>query len=532
MPEKNMQEFGEARDQKPMLLLEKGKKGLFRVLFSRTGIILIFFLLGVLLILLPIYWLAEWLPQYVGLAMVVQFLLILFLVNSEMDSTSKITWLLVMLIFPLVGGFFYLYTRRDLGSRVVRAALKDKSKKIREVLPEESAGYKALKEESLSTAALAKYIAGTGNYPVYKDTAVTYYPLGEHVFHAMLEDLEKAEHFIFLEFFIVDEGEMWGEILAILARKAAQGLDVRVMYDGTCEFSTLPHDYPDRLKALGIQCRVFSPMTPLVSTYYNYRDHRKIMVIDGRIAYNGGVNLADEYINAIDKYGHWKDTAIRLEGPGVDSFTVMFMEMWGLLNPELDVERFVGHALPVPDAPGYVIPYGDNPMDADKVGENVYMDFLYRAKSYVHVMSPYLILDDEMLAALKMAGQKGIDVKLILPGIPDKKIPYDLARSYFSTLLKSSVKIYLYDPGFVHAKVFVSDDIRAVVGTINLDYRSLYHHFECATYLYKVPCIPDIEADFQKTLLQCHQVTPEEIKNLNLGSKAIGWLFRMIAPLL
>ena len=529
MPEKNLTDL---KDIKPMMLLKKGRKGLFRVLFSRTGIILLFFLLGVVLIMLPVHWLAEWLPQYVGLAVIVQFLMILFLINSEMNATSKVTWLLVMLVFPLVGGFFYLYTRRDLGSRVVRAALIDRSRKIREVLPEESEGYRALKLESPSTAALARYIAGTGNYPVFRNTAVSFYPLGEYAFEAMLEDLRKAEHFIFLEFFIIDEGKMWGDILAVLAQKAAEGLDVRVMYDGTCEFSPLPHDYPDRLRALGIQCKVFSPMTPFVSTYYNYRDHRKIMVIDGKTAYNGGVNLADEYINAIDKYGHWKDTAVRLEGPGVDGFTVMFMEMWGLVDQTVDVERFVGHALPVADAPGYVIPYGDNPMDEDKVGENVYMDFLYRAKSYVHIMSPYLILDDEMLSALKMAGQKGIDVKLILPGIPDKKIPYDLAWSYFSSLIRSRVKIYIYDPGFVHAKVFVSDDIRAAVGTINLDYRSLYHHFECATYLYKVPCISDIEADFQETLRRCHQVTEAEVRSLNKGAKAAGWLFRMIAPLL
>ncbi|MBQ3975198.1 MAG: PLDc N-terminal domain-containing protein, partial [Lachnospiraceae bacterium] len=273
MPEKNMTDL---KDIKPMRLLKKGKKGLFRVLFSRTGIILLFFLLGLVLIMLPVRWLAEWIPQYVGLAVFIQALMVLFLINSEMDATSKVTWLLVMMVFPLVGGFFYLYTRRDLGSRAVRAALKDKSEKIREALPEESEGYRALKLESPSTAALAKYIAGTGNYPVFRNTAVSYYPLGEYAFAAMLEDLKKAEHFIFLEFFIVDEGQMWGDILAVLAQKVAEGLDIRVMYDGTCEFSTLPHDYPDRLRALGIQCKVFSPMTPFVSTYYNYRDHRKI----------------------------------------------------------------------------------------------------------------------------------------------------------------------------------------------------------------------------------------------------------------
>lgn len=326
---------------------------------------------------------------------------------------------------------------------------------------------------------------------------------------------------------------MWGKILEILARKVQEGVDVRVMYDGTCEFSTLPHDYPKRLNALGIKCKTFSPVTPFISTHYNYRDHRKILVIDGHTAFNGGVNLADEYINHIVKFGHWKDTAVMIKGEAVKSFTLMFLQMWGIDEKSPEFDQFLTYKASVYDnAAGYVVPYGDCPLDGDKVGERVYMDILNRAKKYVHIMSPYLILDGEMETALKFAAERGVEVKLILPGIPDKAIPYSLAKTHYASLLDSGVKIYEYTPGFVHAKVFVSDDREAVVGTINLDYRSLYHHFECATYMYGVDCIPDIEADFQTTICKCREVTTVTLRNEKLKLKLTGFVMKVLAPLM
>ena len=321
--------------------------------------------------------------------------------------------------------------------------------------------------------------------------------------------------------------------MEILARKAAEGVDVRVMYDGTFEFSTLPHDYPKRLKALGIKCKMFAPVAPFVSTHYNYRDHRKILVIDGHTAFNGGVNLADEYINQIEKYGHWKDTAIMLKGEAVRSFTLMFLQMWGIDEKEQEFDRFLSFpSIPPENCSGYVLPYGDCPLDNDRVGERVYMDILNRAQRYVHIMSPYLILDGEMETALKFASERGVEVELILPGIPDKKIPYSLAKTHYASLLASGIKIYEYTPGFVHAKVFVSDHREAVVGTINLDYRSLYHHFECATYMYGTDCIPGIEADFQETKAKCRQVDMETVRREKWSVKLTGRLMKVIAPLL
>ena len=256
-------------------------------------------------------------------------------------------------------------------------------------------------------------------------------------------------------------------------------------------------------------------------------------MIDGRVAFNGGVNLADEYINKIERFGHWKDTAVMLEGDAVRTFTLMFLQMWNIGKSETDYETWLSLPCDEPDdASGYVMPFCDCPLDEYKAGEAVYMDILYRATDYVHIMTPYLILDGELINALTFAAQRGVDVKIILPGIPDKKVPYSLAKTHYKVLTDAGVEIFEYTPGFVHAKVFVSDDLRAIVGTINLDYRSLYHHFECATYMYKTDCVENIEKDFQSTLAACRKVTPESIKNEKVYYKLVGSLAKMISPLM
>ena len=354
----------------------------------------------------------------------------------------------------------------------------------------------------------------------------------------MLKQLEQAKKFIFLEYFIVDEGYMWGRILNILAQKVKEGVEVRMMYDGTCEFAKLPRSYSKKLRALGIKCKVFSPIMPMVSTHYNYRDHRKILVIDGKVAFNGGINLADEYINRIDLFGHWKDTGIMVKGPAVDSFTLMFLEMWNIdEKQEDDYSKWIGLAdsqisSEETNYSGYVIPYGDDPLDGEHVGKLVYMDILNHAEDYVHIMTPYLILDGEMETALIFAAKRGVDVRIILPHIPDKKYAFALAKTHYKALLKGGVKIYEYTPGFVHAKTFVSDDKKAVVGTINLDYRSLYHHFECATYLYDMPVVMDIKKDISETLKLCQEVHFEDLKKQKLSMLIMGKVLKVLGPLM
>jgi cardiolipin synthase len=382
-------------------------------------------------------------------------------------------------------------------------------------------------------AGLAAYLRKAGGFPVYDKTTVDYYPVGEAFFPAFLADLERAESYIFLEYFIIENGKMWDAVEDILARKAKAGVEVRVLYDGTCEFTKLPHSFPQYLKTLGIKCRVFARVRPFVSTHYNYRDHRKIAVIDGRVAYTGGINLADEYINHTHPFGHWKDTAIRLEGEAVRSFLQMFLQMWQVEDRQLSFEPYLSAPIPPAEqAAGWVIPYGDCPLDDQPVGEWVYTHILNQAKRYVHIMTPYLILGHELESALKFAAQRGVEVTILLPGIPDKKLAFALAKGHYKALTEAGVKIYEYAPGFLHAKSFVSDDCRAVVGTVNLDYRSLSHHFECGAFLLDVPAIAAIERDFQETLKRSTRITHQKAAHPGFWWKLGGMLMKAFAPLL
>ncbi len=514
-------------------LLKKGKKGVIQVVFSRMGLIILLLLVQMLMLFTFFGWFETFLPHVVGGRLLFTIIMVVYLLNHRMNPTAKITWLVLIMMMPVFGILLFIYTQSDIGHRALKMRLNQLINSTKQSIPQSEEAMERFSKENPGAASLAHYVHRTGCYPIFDRTQVTYFPLGENKFEEMLRQLEDAKHFIFMEYFIIDEGLMWGKILEILARKAAEGLDVRVMYDGTCEFSTLPHEYPDQLKQLGIQCKMFAPITPFISTHYNYRDHRKILVIDGHTAFTGGVNLADEYINHITRFGHWKDTAIMLKGEAVKSFTLMFLQMWSVDEKKLEVDQFLSYPTLAPEnVSGYVIPYGDCPLDDDKVGERLYMDILNRACHYVHIMTPYLILDGEMETALKFAAERGVEVNLILPGIPDKKVAYALAKTHYRSLLESGVKIYEYTPGLVHAKVFVSDDREAVVGTINLDYRSLYHHFECAAYLYGTDCIVDIESDFQSTLEKCRRVTMSTIRHEKLSLKVIGHVMKVVAPLM
>ena len=515
-------------------LLEKGKKGVIRMIFSRFGMILLLLVIQVLFLFGIFFKFRQLAPHYLGFATLFYLVMIVVLVNSDHDASAKITWLIVMMVFPVFGALLYLYTSVELGHRALKKRMSHIMDRTRQAIPQEPGVLEKAEAVSPELADLAHYVNRTGCFPVYENTRVTYYPIGEKMFEAMLAQLEKAQRFIFLEYFILDEGYMWGRLLDVLSRKAREGVDVRVMYDGTCEFALLPRTYPKKLEALGIRCKVFAPITPFVSTHYNYRDHRKIMVIDGETAFNGGINLADEYINHIRRFGHWKDTGVMLQGDAVDSFTLMFLQMWYVNEPLCDFTPFLtaGAFPPTGENRGFVMPYGDCPLDDYNVGESVYMDILNRAHDYVYIMTPYLILDGELEKALTFAAQRGVDVRLILPHISDSFVAQSLAKTYYRPLLKAGVRIYEYTPGFVHAKVFVSDDSKAVVGTINMDYRSLYHHFECATYLQGTDCVADIREDFLATLDKCQEATPDTVRNEKWYVRLVGNVMKFVAPLL
>lgn len=516
----------------PRYLILKGKKGLLSLIFSRFAITLFFLLLQILLLAAFFFYVSvNYIHVFYSGAILVTVFGYIFLVNSKSDSSVKLTWMILFTVMPIIGIFFYFYTKMEFGYRIAKKRLRKIKEETRNYLETDGKTREKLMDLP-ELRGITNFINQTGSYPVYENTVATYFSSGEEKFLSMIEELEKAEKFIFLEYFIVSEGKMWGTVLDILIRKANEGVEVRLMYDGFCEFSLLPTSYPEKLAALGVKTKVFLPLAPFVSTIYNFRDHRKICVIDGKVAFTGGVNLADEYINEVERFGHWKDTAIKLEGEAVASFTMMFLRMWAIDEHEPNYEPWLNQVHENRNTKGFVIPYADDPLDDDRVGELVYLDILNRAKNYVHIMTPYLILDDEMEMALIFAAKRGVDVRLILPHIPDKKYAFALAKSHYKRLLLAGVKIYEYLPGFVHAKVFVSDDEKATVGTINLDYRSFYHHFECGTLLYQVPEILKIEKDIQLTLEQCEEITLEKVRQEKTLTKLVGWLLKVVAPLM
>lgn len=520
------------RDNTGIRLVEKSKRGILHVLFGRTMLILVLFAVQLLLLYMAFRSLRRFIPYIYGLLMVFYSIIIIRLVNKSSDSASKITWILLIVLLPPVGVALYLFAEFDLGHRMLNRRLSELITRTEPMLPDQSALRNRLKQENPDIGAISEYMWTHGRFSTYENTQVEYLPSGEAALEAILREIDRAEKFIFMEFFIVDEGVMWGRILEKLEQKVSQGVEVRLLYDGTCALFRLPYNYPNMLQKLGIQCKMFAPLRPAMSTHYNNRDHRKILVIDGCVALTGGVNLADEYINVKHLFGHWKDVAVMLRGDAAQSFTLMFLQMWNLDERAEHFFRYLNVDRPAVPARGWVIPYGDSPLDDERLGEMVYLDIISRARRYVHIMTPYLILDSEMTTALTFAAKRGVEVTLLLPHIPDKKYAFALAKTHYRELLQAGVNILEYTPGFVHAKVFVSDDIKAVVGSINLDYRSLYLHFECAAYLYDVPAIRDIEADFQATAAQCHKVDMDDVRNERFATRLAGWLLKVLAPLM
>ncbi|MBQ6945309.1 MAG: cardiolipin synthase [Ruminococcus sp.] len=511
-------------------LIPKQKKGIFKLIFSRLFMILVLISIQILIIGSLYIRMNEATPYFKVFFNLLTAVTIIWLFNCEMDSTAKLTWMIIFFISPVPGTILFVLTQTDFGHYAIKKRVESIISETKNIIPQNEEVMADVQLTCSGTDDLCRYVNRTGCFPIYTNTETNFLASGEEKFSAVLEELDKAEKFIFMEYFIIDEGYMWGKILEKLRDKAAQGVEVRVMYDGMCEMSTLTHDYPKRMANLGIKCRGFAPITPFLSTYYNYRDHRKILVIDGKTAFTGGINFADEYINRRERFGHWKDSAVMLKGEAVRSFTLMFLQMWNISEKEPEWDKWL-EPVKSTNCGGFVMPYADCPLDDYRVGENVYIDILNRATSYVHIMTPYLIIDGELENALKYAAQRGIDVKIILPGIPDKKMAFALAKTHYKELTKAGVKLYEYTPGFVHSKIFVSDDEKAVVGTINLDYRSLYHHFECAAYMYRTSCISEIEADFSATLEKCREVTLETIKKEKIFYKISGQILKFVAPL-
>ena len=526
----------ETNTMEKRLSVEKGKQGILKVIFGRSTILVALLLIQ----LLVLFALFSVLAQYIDIIyiyviyQIFMAFLVLYIVNQTVNPAFKMAWILPVFIFPVFGALFYVFVKVQPLSSLLNRRLLKLEEETRPYAIQEEPVMEKLRQEHPHAAGTAEYLLRKEWYPVYENTTVKYLPLGEDKFEELKIQLGKAKHFIFLEYFIIEEGEMWNTVLNILKKKAEEGVEVRLMYDGTNTLSKLPPGYPRQMEEFGIQCKVFAPIRPFLSTSQNNRDHRKILVIDGITAFTGGINLADEYINKKVRFGHWKDTSIMVQGDAVKSFTLMFLRMWDIDKKGDDYSRYleVPRFMAAYKAPGFVAPYADSPLDNEQVGEQVYLNLLYTAKKYVHIMTPYLILDQEMTVALQFAAKRGVDVEIIMPHIPDKWYAFALAKTYYAELIKAGVKIFEYTPGFVHAKSFVVDDEQAVVGTINLDFRSLYLHFECAAFMCQVPCIRDIEEDFQNTLEKSQEITMEEVRREKLIMKAAGRLLRLVAPLM
>ena len=515
--------------------LKKLRK-LIRIIFGRTMIALLFLVIQIVILFISVTKLSEYYPAFYAVTLLLSLISIVYIINDKTNTSFKLAWILPVMTLPVFGTLMYIFVKMELGTKLVNSRLRVLIEETKPYMVQDTAVLDKLSAEDEREADFARYMNNYAFFPVYNDTYAKYFPLGEHKFHAMLEELEKAEKFIFMEYFIVEEGVMWDTVLELLKRKAKEGVEVRFMYDGTCTIALLPYNYPKKLAAAGIKCKVFSPIKPVLSTVQNNRDHRKILVIDGKVAFTGGINLADEYINAKEKFGHWKDTAVMLKGEAVKSFTLMFLQNWNITeNVHEDYSQYIVSDFSGQeqlDKSGYIIPYSDSPLDNENVGQNVYIDILFRAKQYVHIMTPYLIIDDEMKNALIFAAKRGVETVIIMPHVPDKKYAYYLARTYYAELIEGGVKIYEYTPGFVHAKVFVSDDIRAVTGSINLDYRSLFLHFECAAYMYNNPAVAEVEADYMDTLSKCEEITLEDCRKFGVMKRIAGRVLRLFAPLM
>ena len=483
----------------------------------------------ILLLILKLNEHSGWISLLSG---ILTLLVVLRLYSKHTTSAMKMPWIMLILAFPVMGLSLFLLIEvcGDLGN--MRKRLKAARVRTGDTLKQDTEAFARLAQQDLSAANISRYLQDHGGSPVYENTAVTYYAEAKDALDAMKTELEKAESFIFMEYFIVADGSAFQELKDILVHKARQGVDVRLMYDDIGSIGYVNLRFAKMLNDAGIRCRVFNPAVPFLNLFMNHRDHRMITVIDGKVGFTGGYNLADEYFDRKTVYGKWKDTGIRLEGEAVRSLTAAFLEMWGASTGEQeDTGKYLEVRHRVPGG-GFVQPYTDDPMGRERTAESVYLNLISCAREKLYIMTPYLIITDEMNSALGLAAKRGVDVRIITPGIPDKKTVYGVTRSYYAGLAAQGVRIFEYTPGFCHAKQCYCDGKLASIGTSNLDYRSLYLHFENNVLLYNCDTVGQIGLDFEKTFSQCREVTGQYRNGRTAILRTWQCILRLFAPLL
>lgn len=481
----------------------------------------------------------------IGVIFAVDVAFAVFIMNTDSPDVYRLSWLFLVFLIPVGGALMYVFLANKQTNRRQRKKLAAYRRPI-EHNPTIEETEEALEKENAVAAGISSYLETKSGGGIHQQTSVRFFPIVDDAFEPILEELGKAKHFIFLEFFIVAPGKMWDSMLEILKQKAAEGVDVRFIYDDVGSLTTAPIHYAETLTAMGVKTICFNKFRPMLDIRMNNRDHRKILVIDGHTCFSGGFNLADEYINAEVRFGHWKDNAILIKGRAVENFTNMFLAMWiansldkkayanihkdkaELYKPTVHIDEAGGF----PESDGFVQPYGDLPFDSEAVGERVYIDLINAAHKTLYMTTPYLIIDKEMENAMIHAADRGVDIRLLMPHIPDKKAVFNLSRSFYGRLMKAGVKVYEYTPGFVHEKMFICDGKMATVGTINLDYRSLFLHLECGTFMCGCSCIKDMEKDYLETLEKSHRVTMEQWKRWRDRQYWYWAVLRIMGPFL
>lgn len=510
-------------------------KKLLRLLFSRVFIVGPPILLQAFALVMVIWRFSNYFVYFYAICTLLSVVALLRILSGKTNPAYKIAWIIPIMLFPIFGGLFYLLFGGNRLSKRMKRKMHAIQEKMIELLGQNEGIIQEIEVLDRSAANLSRYIENYSFCPVYQNTATQFLTPGERMFERLLEELKKAEKFIFLEYFIIEKGVMWDSILEVLVEKVKQGVDVRVIYDDVGCLLTLPYGYDKQLEKMGIKCCVFNPLIPLLTIRMNNRDHRKIAIIDGKTAFTGGINLADEYINAYERLGHWKDSAIILQGEAVWSFTVMFLSLWNYQRKIDDnYEQFRLPNVQAKSFPseGYVQPFGDSPLDEESIGETIYLNLIGKAERYIYITTPYLILDNEMITALCSAAKRSVDVRIVTPHLGDRWFVHSVTRSNYNVLVESGVKIYEYTPGFIHSKTFVVDDERAVVGTINMDYRSLYLHFECGVWLYQTHSVLEVKEDFLSTLEQCQAVTVEDCRAVKWYKRLGRSILRVFAPMM
>ncbi|WP_449024307.1 cardiolipin synthase [Peptostreptococcus stomatis] len=515
--------------------------------FLVAGIALV---MQVFWVIYQVKWINDIYPITEGLSHFLALMLVIRIYGKHTNAAMKIPWMVLLLIFPITGLILYSIFASRISKYAVKRRFKYIMDKLYQYLYKDDDLLADLKESEPDIYGQVHYISKIGRFPAYNQGQVTYYPDAKLGVEAQKEAMRQAKKFIFMEYHAIEDSVSFQEIEEILVEKAKEGLDVRVVYDDVGSLVFIDKSFRKRLEGEGIKCRVFNPIGPVLNVFMNNRDHRKITVIDGKIGFTGGYNLADEYFNLVNPYGHWKDTGIKIEGRPVDSLTLMFLEMWHASKSTKKINEDIKALINQWEEEGteteteetcqglqsykniIIQPFAENPLKEELLAENAYMNMAKNARDYLYITTPYLLIDDNMSEELSSAAKRGVDVRIVTPGIPDKRIVYKMTRSYYGGLARNGVRIYEYMPGFIHAKQHISDDKTAIIGTINMDYRSLYHHFENGVFMHNVDCIKDMRADFEHIFDQSYEVTDKYASGRSTSLRIVQCLWRFVAPLM